>query len=143
MAEGLAPMPKTQKMRAVDMEETLNITRQLKSGVEQLTMKQNAAANKIRNDKLCRNMLQQDLAVTYAALEEYKKGYHILRTALKRAKADIDRSNELKEAQRARTKHVLGRMVMEGESNLLSMCIQVAVPCGTFNTTFFETVEGR
>jgi len=115
---------KAMKIRAADMEETLNITKQLKLGVATLQEKQSLATEKLKGDRLNMKTLREDFEATSKALEEYKKGYHILRAALKKAKLDLEHGQRMREMQRTKTMKYMDRMTRLMEENVRGVVFQ-------------------
>jgi len=116
---------------ALEMDETLTMTAQMKNQVESLQQRQKELASKMKQ----RRKLEQEHAHTISSLdaalaaqEEYRKGYHSVRKAFMKAKEDLKDMTKAFQAktsaQRERSKAVLDRMVKGTEVTMAMTALE-------------------
>merc|ERR1719410_2281436 len=113
------------------MDETLEMTYQMKSQVESLQMKQNELYSRM----ILRKKMEAEHANTLATLdsclaaqEEYRKGYQSVRKAFIKAKEDLSAMTkaftDVTKKQREKSKAVMERMVRGTEVTMALMALQ-------------------
>jgi len=123
--------PRRKPDSAVEMDETLEMTHQMRSQVELLQMKQKELANKMS----LRKKMESEHANTIstldsclAAQEEYRKGYQAVRRAFIKAKEDLTAMTkaftDVTKKQREKSKAVMERMVRGTEVTMAMMALE-------------------